>query len=388
MDRRGYGKTLLHLFLAVFILLLGVAGAYRLILSKPEIKRVPPKRWIPAVGVTRVRVRDLRIVVDGEGTVRPSRVVDIVPQVSGRVISLSPNLISGGRVKEGELLLKLEDRDYRLDLVREEAEVRLQESRLQQLLEESEAARKEWEMVNPGKEPPPLLLKAPDIKATRAALRAAKARVERARLDLERTEVRAPFDGVVLSEDVDRGEYVRAGEKVATIFSSREVEIEVSLSLRDAAFVKIPDFNSGKASDVEVILDTGEGLYRWKGQVSRALTVDEKTRTLPVVVTVKDPYATMPPLAVGTFVKVRIKGRVLKGVALLKEGVLRWAEEGRPFVWVVDGENRLRKRMVELVRTMDGSVVVRGLEDGERVVTSMAGIGIEGMEVKAYGEGG
>ncbi len=386
MKRGRILRGVIQGLLAISVLVAGLALTHRLILSRPEVERLPPKRVLPQVEVEEVELETIRPIIEGEGTVRPSKVVDLIAQVSGRVVSISPNLVSGGRFRKGEPLIKLDNRDYKLALLMEEAEVRAQESRLKELIEESEAAREEWRLLNPDEEPPPLLLKVPEIRAAEAALEAARARVERARLDLERTEMEAPFDGVVLSEDVDEGEYVRAGEKVATIFSSEAVEIKVYLELQKSSFIDIPGFNSeaDRGSRAVVLATIGRETYRWDGYVSRSEAVDERTRTIPVLVTVEDPYGRMPPLAVGLFVKVEIEGRPLEGVALIPQGALKRAEDGRAFVWIVDGEDRLRRRWIEVLVPMGDRLLIRGVEEGEEVVVSMTTLGVEGMKVRPY----
>jgi len=382
---KGWGKALLQSAGVIILIMGGIMMMRLLIATKPEIKRVRPPEVAPPVEVRRVDPSTITVMIDGEGTVRPSKQIDIVPQVPGRAVYVSENMVRGGRFKKGELLIRIEDSDYLSALKRAEAELRAQEARLQMLREESEEAGREWHEINPGTPAPPLLLKLPDIRATEAAVEAARASLQKARLDLQRTEIRAPFSGVVISEEVDEGQYLRPGQPVARIFSDEEVEIRVSLNEREAGLIMIPGFNieDGPGSKALVEASIGGRRYRWEGFVDRAEVVDERTRTIPVVIVVKGPYETMPPLSVGSFVSVRIEGIKVDNAVLLEKSAVEWDGEGRPFVWLVDQQGRLRRQMVDILRSSDsGYIIDRGLKADDTVVLTPPPSATEGMKVR------
>jgi|Deesub1362A_J573_1020465.scaffolds.fasta_scaffold00134_6 RND family efflux transporter MFP subunit len=382
---KGWGKGLIQFVLVVVIVSTGLLIARGLIATKPRIERVEAREVAPLVRVETVRTGPVRVFVDADGTVEPSRRIELVPEVSGKALYVSENLVRGGRFRKGELLIKIDDSDYIAALKAAEAELKRQEARLHQLQEESKEAEEEWREVDPGADPPPLLLRIPDIEATEAAIEAARASLQRARLDLQRTEIRAPFSGVVISENLDAGQYLRAGQSVAEVFSDERVEIRVSLNERDTRYIEIPGFNTegGRGSDAEVEARFGGRPYEWEGWIERAEIIDRRTRTIPVVVVVRNPYATMPPLSVGAFVRVRIKGRVVNGAVLLDRAAVQWTGDGRPFVWLVDDEAGLRRRMVEIAGSRDGGYIIKGgLEDGDRVVLTPPPMASEGMKVR------
>lgn len=373
-----------QLLLTVAIVLAGFVVAKRLVETKPRIKKVRPVEPLPSVSIKLARPERVRVEVPGDGTVRPSKEVEMVPQVSGKVVYVSKDLVTGGRFKEGELLVRIEDSDYVAALKKAEAELKTLKAKLYQLKEESEVARAEWEDLNPGEDPPPLLLKLPDIKAVEAQIVAAQAAIEKARLDLKCTEIRAPFSGVVISEDVDVGQFVRAGEPLARISSDESAEVKVNLREDDVAYINIPGFNSmsHKGSPAVVELSMAGKTYRWKGYVHRAEIMDEKTRTLPVVVRVDKPYSTIPPLSVGAFVRVRIEGRSIDGATVIERSAIEWSEEGKPFLWLVDDKGRLLKRRIEVVRPYRDRYIIKGLKGGERFVVTPPPAATEGMKVR------
>ncbi|NOY64258.1 MAG: hypothetical protein GXO97_02495, partial [Nitrospirae bacterium] len=162
-------------------------------------------------------------------------------------------------------------------------------------------------------------------------------------------------------------------------------EIRVHLNEKDVGYIKIPGFNTEQKTGSTAVVETtiGDHHQKWTGYVERAEIIDEKTRTIPVVIAVKDPYKTLPPLSVGTFVRVRIKGYTIDRAVLIDKEAIQWTEQGTPFVWIVDKEERLRKRMVALVRSVNGRYIVsRGLNDGEKVVITPPPVATEGMKVR------
>ncbi len=378
-------SSILQFLLVVIIILAGFMVTKQLIATKPKIKKVRQKKLAPIVTAEKIKPGYVTIEINGYGTVNPSKSIDIVPQVSGKVIYVSENMVRGGRFRKDELLIKIEDSDYLAALAMAVADLKAKQAKLRQLKEESAAARKEWNDINPGLSPPALLLKLPEIEATEAALEAARASVHRARLDLQRTEIKAPFSGVVMTENVDVGQYLRAGQSVGQIFSDEKVEIRVHLNEKDVGYIRIPGFNTEEKTGSPAVVETtiGDNLQKWTGYVERAEIVDEKTRTIPVVIAVRAPYKTLPPLSVGTFVRVRIKGYTIDRAVLIDKEAIQWTEQGSPFVWIVDKEDRLRKRMVNILRSVNGRYIVsRGLNDGEKVVITPLPVATEGMKVR------
>lgn len=373
----------------VIAILAGLAITKKLIATKPRIKKIKPPEIAPFVRVEKVKVAPVDVTVEGYATVKASKEIDIVPQVSGRAIFVSDRLVTGGRVKEGELLVKIDDADYIAAVKKAEAEIKSKEALIHKLKEESEEAKREWYQVNPDSKPPALLLKIPDIEAAEAALKAAQASLEKARLDLLRTEIRAPFSAVIMSEQVDKGQYLRAGMAIAHIFSDNEVDIYVNLKEDETAFIDIPGFNTLKTvgSMAVVIVSIGGKPHEWKGQVVRAGITDEKTRTVPVVVNVKDAYKTIPPLSVGTFVKVKIKGKRVPRAYLADKSAVFWEGSERAFVWLVNSEGRLKKQAVHILCTQENKYLIdRGLKDGDILVLTPPPDAVERMKVRFQSE--
>ncbi len=379
------GRRLLETALVVAFLALGLLVARYLIATKKAPGRMPPKEMVLPVKAQRVRLQKTTIVTEADGEVLPKRVVQVVPQVPGKVLYVAEALQKGGILKKDQVILKIEDRDYKLRLQQAEAELKRAEAELARIKADQEAATREWKMLNPGAEPPPLVRKEPQLKAAEAAVLAAKASLEKARLDLERTTIRAPFDCIVLEESVDRGQFVFSGQSIARLASIEEAQIRVFLSDRQIRFIRVPGFNTtGNAGSEATVEATIQGrTEHWRGLVTRAEPVDPKTRRIPVVVEVKKPYGKLPPLAFGLYVKVRIKGPELASGAIISKRAIEWDQTLKPYVWSIDTQNRARRTPVNLIQEYEEEVLVsEGLRDGQFVILDPPALLTDGTKVK------
>jgi RND family efflux transporter MFP subunit len=380
-------KRFLQVILTLGVIALGAVGMIKLTESKPQIQKQKVSAPLVVVRTMEVRTASRSVVIKGEGTVRPTQEIDLVPQVDGKVVYIAPFLINGGQFKKGDILLEIEPEDYRLAVTLAQSKVKNSESLLRLAEEEAEVAKEEWSqlyMDDAGKEQEPtaLVLKQPQLAAARAKLEADKADLQKAMLNLERTRIKAPFDGRVEKEKVDLGQYVRPGEKLAAIFSTDSAEIAVPLENESLRWFHVPGFTPGQGPGARAIVRArlaGRELS-WEGRVVRAEgKLDEQTRMVRVVVRVDQPYAAKPPLAMGLFVTVDIEGHPIPDLAIIPRSALR---EGH-MVWLADPVGQLRYRKVEVAR-IDGEQVQisSGLHTGDQVVVSHLKTVTDGMAVR------
>jgi RND family efflux transporter MFP subunit len=379
-------KRLLHFGITLGLIIFGVLGYLVLTAQKPELKKIKPPVPKPVVRTINVTKGQQIVHIKGEGTVRALREIQLIPQVSGKVVFTSEALVNGGQFRQGDVLLRIDPQDYRLAVTLAQAKVKDSESKLKLAAEEAAAAREEWRLLHAkdprGKgEPPPLVLKEPQLAAAKARLAADRADLQKAQLNLERTELKAPFDGRVGQEKVDLGQYVSPGQVLATLYSTEAAEIVVPLENKYLSWFHVPGFTPGNHPGAPVtVRATIAGQKRtWSGKVVRAEgKLDERTRMVNVVVRVKKPYTTKPPLAVGLFVPVEIAGRVLPQATVIPRSALRQGD----VVWVVEESGRLNFRKVKVATKQEDEVIVEGgLEDGEEVVISPLQVVTDGMAV-------
>ena len=382
------GKRGIHIIVSVVLVIVGILIMGALTKSKPRLEKIPLSAAVPMVRVMKVTTGPQAITIRGEGTVGPLREISLVPQVGGKIVRISSALVDGGTFTKGQSLLAIDPVDYDLAVTLAQAQVKDGESNLKILQEEALVAREEWESHYPDsshriEEPPPLVAKKPQLAAARARLEASRANLEKALLDRERTVLKAPFDGRVSSKFVDLGQYVTPGQPLATLFSTEAVEIALPLEDKSLFWFDVPGFTPGgeSGSPATVHAEIAGRELTFSGRVVRAEgKIDEKTRMITVIVKVDRPYATKPPLAIGLFVTVDIRGRVLPGAAVIPRAALRQGN----IVWIVDTAGILHFRPVRIARYQgEGIVVESGLEDGETIVFSALKAPTDGMTVRA-----
>lgn len=382
-------KLVFHALLTIVIIAAGIAGFKALSSTRQALARQQMEIPLPMVRTIDTSAGDVQMTLTGQGTVHPVTEIQVIPQVSGRIVHISPNLINGGTFKAGEQLLKIEPADYEIAVTLAEAGVKEAQSQYELAKQEAEVAKTEWQQLHPGTNPPDLVAKKPQLEAARANLDARKGSLEKARLNLKRTEILAPFDGRVRAESVDLGQYVTPGQPLATIYCTGAAEIVVPMDDSALKWFAVPGFTcDGKAgTPATVSAEVAGRKCSWQGRVVRAEgQIDEKTRMINVVVRVLNPYATKPPLAIGQFVEVRIKGFTLPHATIIP----RAAMHGENTVWAVSPDDgRLYFRTVDIARMDQRGVVIRnGLKPGDQVVISPLKVVTDGMRVRAVDTAG
>jgi len=348
---------------------------------------VPPAR-APVVRVQTIALADHRFLVESQGTIRPRTESRVVPAVAGRVLWVSEDFVSGGFLDEGAPMLRIDPYDYEQAVVRAAAEVAAAKLRLAQEQAEADVARAEWEELGEGP-PPDLTARVPHLENARASVAAAEANLVRTQHDLERTEIKAPYAGRVRDKTVDVGQFVSPGNQLGTIYAIDYAEIRLPLPDKDLAYLsEMPLVYRGqrRTQGPEVVLraDFAGRRHEWTGRLVRTEgEIDAASRMVHAVAQVRDPYGRgndpdRPPLAVGMYVTAEILGDVAELVAIIPRAALR----GDDSVWVLDADNRLRIRTVEVLRLHGGEAVIgNGLANGERVVLSSLDFVTEGMAV-------
>ncbi len=357
-----------------------------LVETAPVVKNVEPDRALIAVRVLELAPQNLRLRVQTQGTVEPRTESELLPEVSGRVVWVSPALVAGGFFDDGEPLLRIERRRYEMAVAGAKAAVSRAASEVEfaadeLVRQESLSARDVASAA--------LLSEARRRNGVeRAKLAEAQIALEQAEWDLERTEILAPFEGRVRSERVDVGQVATPGVSVATLYATDYAEIRLPISDHQLAFLDVPGFSKRggvQRPAVHLRARFAGSEHTWHGSVVRTEgEIDQKSRMVHVVARVEDPYAALPgnedrpPLAVGLFVRAEVEGVVVEDVFVIP----RYAMRDEDHILVVDAQDRLRVREVEVVRVDGESAVIRGsLGRGERLCVSPVQVVIDGMRV-------
>jgi RND family efflux transporter MFP subunit len=385
-------KLILRIILPILVLAGAGYATVTMIRNRPAPETRAADIPLPLVETIEAEFSNVTLSVFAEGTVAPRTVSELTPEVSGRVIEVAESLVVGGFFEEGEVLLRLDSREYELAVIRAQAAIAQSKLRLETERQEAAVAMEEWELLGTGR-PTPLAIREPQIAEAQAALASAEATLQQAEYDLERTVVGAPFAGRVRQERVDVGQFVARGNSVATLYAVDAAEVRLPIPDSELAFLNLPlayrgdGVAIGSVRGPRVILrsEFAGRRHEWRGRVVRTEgEIDPRTRMVHAIARVEDPYArgdspNRPPLAVGMFVEAEIIGRSSGRVMVLPRTVLRGADR----VLIVDDTDHVRFRQVELFRQERDRILVQsGIEEGDRIIVSPLENAVDGMQVE------
>jgi len=382
----------------------------------------------PLVRISIAEPTRYQFFVTAHGSVSPRTESDLIPQVSGEVVWMSPALVAGGFFQAGEVLARVDTADYRVD--REAARAAVARAT-------SEHGRAKKELDRQGSLADRSVASQSRIddaenayRVADASLREARARLERAERDLARTDLKAPYRGRVRSEQVDVGQFVTRGAPIGRLYAVDYAEIRLPVPDRELAYLDIPlipqirdadDPEAEVGSRVSLSAEFAGRMHHWEGRLVRTEgELDPRSRMIQLVARVRDPYGLekgleedaeasaaesvdddlaenaeigvdesvdaerTAPLAVGLFVEAEIEGQAVERAFVISRDALIEGDR----VWVVDAEDQIHARDVEVLRRERENVIVgAGLAEGDRVCTSPLEAAIDGMRVRVLLDG-
>ncbi len=355
---------------------------------RPQTERRPPQGG-PQLAVETLQIgsEDYQVRLESYGTIQPKTRSILVAQVAGQIVSINPNVRDGGFFETGDVLATIDPRDY-------EADVRIAEATLmdaRQALAEAEArsnqAAEDWERLGNEGEAPALVLRLPQLEAAKARVISAQSGLRKAQLDLERTNIVAPFAGRVLRKLVDLGQVVSVNTQLAEIYATDTVEIRLPLRNRDLPFIDLPE--SYRFTDVNpdrevpvVIRSDLTGPNSWQGRLIRTEgAIDESARQLHVIAEIEDPFGkgseSRDPLKIGQYVTAEMPGRIVEGAVVIPNTTIYQGS----YVYVVE-DGILRRRDIDVAWQNDSEAIVAGnLNVGDELVLTPLGQVTSGIRV-------
>lgn len=378
-----------HLLPAVVVLAsIAVIGAAVVFKPTPDTK--PPVPILPVVEVMEAVSEPVTLEARSQGIVQARTETLLVAEVTGRIQSISSSFFAGGYFRKGDALVEIDPVDYRANLAM--AKSRLAEARLAYEQEKALAdqAREDWESLNRGPASD-LTLRKPQLERAKALLEAAQASVEIAERDLERTVVRAPYDGRIREKFADVGQMVSARQtQLARIYSTDTAEIRLPLSLKDLEYLNLPEAYSNLSSNstkpkVTVTANYGGNQHQWEGFIDRTEgAIDPRTRLTYAVAKItnpyeKDPKSDRPPLEVGLFVEASIQGKNIGKAFRIPRKALR----DNDTVYVVSHENRIVFKEVKVYQSgTETAIITEGLDEGDMICLTPLEYAVMGMQVE------
>ncbi len=351
---------------------------------KVDVPRPTVVEVVPAIRATS------RPTVVAYGEVRPDVRTQLVAQVGGRITAIASSFIEGGAFAPGEVLLSIEDTDYRAAV--DEQRARLAAARVdhEQALADADVAKRQ---LAGQKNPSPLALKKPQVARAESSLRAAETALSLAQTNLGRTQISLPFHGRVQSQSADLGQFVTPGKQLGTVFGTDVAEVRLAFTDNQLSALGIPigflgEGDKGLATTLSAVV--GGEIYQWQGRLAGLdAAIDPTTRTVYGTVRIDKPYDVEAwngaPLAVGLYVDAEVEGRLaLDAIQIASEG-LRAGDE----VFVLTGEGLLDVREVKVLhRNRNTVLLASGVDAGDRIIVSAIRNPISGMRLQSVGDAG
>ena len=395
--RRSPNKILrffINFLLPLAALACGAALTFYLLNTGPEAKprKRPPTATL--VEVTKVFAAPQATVVSGMGEIVPAREVVLKPRVSGEILETDAHFLPGGYFEAGETMLKIDRADYELaaeqlasqalqtrsDLALEMGNQRIAARELELMGESVSEAEKE------------LILRQPQLAKLQAANQYAESRLEKAYLDLKRTEIKAPFNGVITSRGVETGARVSESTELASLVGTDAFWLQLTLPVEKLGWVRIPMDENDYGAAVKVFPQSGPKNTFRTGEVIRLeAALETQGRMARILVKIDDPLSLRqenrdkPKLLLGSYVRAEIAGiPVASGIRISRANL-----HDNDTVWLMDDEGKLEIRPVEVLFRGQDHVIVNGsIEDGERIITSSMTSPIAGIPLRLEEDGG
>lgn len=377
------------LLICVAILFTAVLITYAIFSTEPTAqKESATRKSAMLVETITVRKGTFSPQIVETGVVTPAREIQLSAQVGGRIIELHPEFVPGGFLKEGDVAVEIEAADYKNQLQLRQSELLVAESELQLEMGRQVIARKELTLFESEIAPAnaSLILREPQLAAAKSRVDAAKAALQQARLDLDRTQIKAPFDAQLIRRSADLGAQISIGEPLARLIGTDTYWIIATVALAKIPYLQFPDSaHDGTTVKIHNRTAWAETTYR-TGRLFRLIgALEENTRLARVVIEVRDPLcrnaanASVPPLLVGEYLEVSIRGKPLRDVVQMERRYLRQNNTA----WVMDAEGKLQIRPLDIAFQDATHVYIRaGLNDGEAIVTTNLASVFEGAELR------
>ncbi|MEA2116154.1 MAG: efflux RND transporter periplasmic adaptor subunit [Thermodesulfobacteriota bacterium] len=381
-------QKILAVIIIAAVLACGWFVSRSLLNSKPEVNRRQPAAMKTVVQVQQLKATDLALEIEAMGTVIAAQKLDLKPRVSGRVVEVNPKLVPGSLLNKDDRILKIDKKDYELAL--ERSRNNLQKASMDLRLEQGNqaVAKREFDLIREyastglNDAPLDLALRKPQLAKATAAEATARTQMQQAQLDLDRTVLRVPFNGVVLEKNVAVGAQISQQTTVAKLAGTNEFWIRITIPRHDLTDILLPSADSVPIQvTVLPMSERGNTNKNRQGTILRLLPdVDPQGLMARLLISVSKPqlYDTENPLLLGSMVKVLLPGKTINACFAVPRTTVRPDNT----VLLADPDNRLEIRSVTVARMdRDLAYITAGLADGEQLIVSPVPAPISGMKL-------
>ena len=372
-----------QIIVPIVILLAGIL----LFVAFSSMKKPPEEKEkvdnTPIVAVEAVTVEPMTLQVDSYGIVKPKYETELVAQVSGQIVELSDAFVRGGFVKKGQLLARIDPNDYEAALIEAQATLASARASLETERAQGKVAEREWKEIT-NSSPTELSLRKPQLAQELARVKAAQASVLRAERNMERTEVKAPFDAMIEARNIGLGSFVGTGSNIGKVLGTAIAEVRLPVADNQLQFL----VNQGDSAKVKLIGTYAGAEKVWKANIARSEgVIDNKSRMSYLVAEIKDPYALTQdnnetPLRFGSYVNAKVLGMEISQATLLPRYLVV-----NDKVAILDVDSKLHYVAIDIVRQVGGNVIVgNGLAAGDQLIVSALDYPVDGMKLSLVGD--
>jgi len=383
-------KKVTRIAVPLLIVVIAIVAAFGLSKARKPPEKVAEAKAAILVEVQPVTRQDVVYQIESQGAVTPKTETSLVSEVNGRIVRVVDDFVEGGFFKAGDVLVQVEPADYQTSVKAAEAALANAQAALEEEKARVRVAEEDWRSFQAGTAPQ-LGLRRPQLASALAKVRSAEADVDRAKRDLARTEIRAPYAGMVKSRTVDLGQFVSRGTSIGVIYGTDVAEVRLPLTDNDLAYLDLPKPNQTGAKPAVMLQAVVAGqTLSWPAELARTEGVlDERSRVIYAVAEVKDPYqltgataGVTEPLRFGRFVQAKVMGRTASQVVVVPRHLLRPSDQ----LLVIDATSQLQFRQVSIDRADEKQAyILAGFETGDQILTSPVTNPMPGLMVRING---
>lgn len=341
--------------------------------EKPEVDNTP------IVAVSEISVAPMTLEVSSYGKVTPKYETELIAQVNGEIVELSEIFVRGGFVKKDQLLARIDPSDYQAALIDAQASMATAKAALEKELAQGQVAEREWKKIT-DTSPTELSLRKPQLAQELARVKAAQASVLRAERNLERTEIRAPYDAMIDSRNIGLGSFVGVGGKIGHVLATKIAQVRLPIADNQLAFLE----NQGIGAKVNLLGVFSGKRSKWQAKIVRSEgVVDNQSRMGYLVAELNDPYqlgdrdAKDAPLRFGSYVNAQVVGINIARATMVPRHLVN---NGK--VAILDEESKLLYVAIDVVRQQGSDVIVaNGLAQGDLLIVSALDYPVDGMKL-------
>lgn len=374
-----------QIIIPIVILAAGIAAMAIFFNMKKPPEQKDKVDKTPIVAVENISVAPMTLEVNSYGMVKPKYETELVAQVNGEIVELNDIFVRGGLVKKGQLLARIDPSDYHAALIDAQATMASARAALEKELAQGQVAEQEWKQIT-NTSPTELSLRKPQLAQELARVKAAQASVLRAERNLERTEIRAPYNAMIDSRHIGLGSFVGVGSKIGHVLGTAIAEIRLPVADNQLAFlVKTESTKQGVDAKVKLLGTYAGKDTQWQAIIARSEgVIDSKSRMSYLVAEINDPYllnsasdSNEVPLRFGSYVNAKIMGYDINQAALVPRYLV---VNGK--VALLDNESKLHYAVIDIVRQQGSDVIVTdGLQEGDQLIVSALDYPVDGMKL-------